>query len=413
MAKQAVSRGGVFAVAARHTKAILMVVAILAGLVFAYVVHKGNASRVFDMMKASPEEIKAAMFGDDPYLFYCASKSSKDDDQLPQILVDLHNARHSMMKFAKIDCYKIGSSGKNIYDRFQLDKKVKPVLFGTAPWFSGVKQLPAVSLKDSQKLIKYVDKALGPQSVNVVSTKELNKYCGFTEKNKVTDPLSITDTCVAFIKGKKYNASKSKKLEEIVIRETPRGVKFVSIDYVSNILSFDASLGYDDFDIKILAMRNGTHYLRMLDNNPATRDYFSTFITTAASTPLKGYSSNHNLITIEKVSTSKSSKKKSSQENSKKNKSNSSDTKNSDASSKKEHRMDESMDSKEGGEKTKNAGESIDDIDKINREREKARREEMDRQAREHFISEIDENVNEDVNEDVHEDDSEEEVIEL
>ncbi len=409
MAKQAVNRGGVLAIAAQHQKAILSCVAIVVSVVFAYVVYKGNASRVLDMMKASPEEIKAAMFGDDPYLFYCASKSGKDDDQLPALLVDLHNARHSMMKFAKIDCYKIGSSGKTIYDRFQLDKKVKPVLFGTAPWFSGVKQLPAVSLKDSQKLIKYVDNTLGPQSVNVVSTKELNKYCGFTEKNKVTDPLSITDTCVAFIKGKKYNSSKSKKLEEIVIRETPRGVKFVSVDYVNNILSFDTSMEYDDFDIKILAIRNGTHYLRMSDNNPATRDYFSTFITTAASTPLKGYSSNNNLITIEKVSSLKRSKKKSSKESAKKTKANTSNKKNSDASSKTEHRVDESMNTKEESQKTKNVHENSDDMEKINREREKARREEMDRQAREHFISEIDE----DVNVDVHEDDSEEEVIEL
>ncbi len=407
MAKAAATNRSVLSTVKQHQKAIFSFVAIIIGIVFAYVVYKGNASRILDMMKASPDDIKAAMFGDEPYLFYCASKSSKDDEQLPSLLVDLHNARHSMMKFAKIDCYKIGSSGKSVYDRFQLDKKVKPVLFGTAPWFSGAKQVPAVSLKDSQKLIKYVDSSLSPKSVDITSTKELNKYCGFTEKNKVTDPLSITDTCIAFIKGKKYN-NKYKKLEEILIRETPRGVKFVSVDYVSNVLSFDTSMENEDFDIKILAMRNGTHYLRMTGSNPATRDYFSTFITTAASTPLKGYTSNKNPITIEKISSVK--KKKSTPEKTKKTKkANTSNPKNSDTPSK-DHRTEETNDAKEDNQKKPNVVEDAEETDRINREREKARREEMDRQAREHFISEVDDAAD---SVDAHEEDSEEEVIEL
>ena len=94
--------------------------------------------------------------------------------------------------FAMVNCNHKLPSGKTIMERFALNKKMKPIIFMTAPWFGGrAKQATGSALKDVKSLKKHVDSTLIPRAQEVTSDKELAKYCGFGKSSYTNDEKSI------------------------------------------------------------------------------------------------------------------------------------------------------------------------------------------------------------------------------
>jgi hypothetical protein len=146
-------------------------------------------------------------------------------------------------------------------------------------------------LKDVTSLKKFVDQTMGPKGVEVITDKDLMKACGFNVVNKSApvDTNSRGETCFVFVKGAKYTKG---SLEERIIRANPKA-KIATVDAVKRRLSFEnpEAMSADMFDLKVHALRNGTHYMSMV--NPPTWDYVSTFMSTASSSPSYSYTGDY------------------------------------------------------------------------------------------------------------------------
>jgi len=263
--------------------------AFLLACAFAVLVWQNSSGNIKNMVRASDDELRDALMGDKPHAFYCVT-GFKGEENLPTIFTELNNARGNQYQFAIVDCLKKMPSGKSMMERFELNRKNKPVMFTTAPWFAGrAKQVPQKALKDGIKSVKkYIDKALAPRATEIVTDKDLNKYCGFNKNTYTTDDKSIGNTCIALLKGKRHSATHV-TLEEKLIKENPR-VKYISIDATKRTLSFEdteSGASPDNYGLKVHALRNGTHFMSMV--NPITWDYLSTFASHAIGTPLYSF----------------------------------------------------------------------------------------------------------------------------
>mmetsp|Transcript_107487 Transcript_107487/g.210692 ORF Transcript_107487/g.210692 Transcript_107487/m.210692 type:complete len:411 (+) Transcript_107487:11-1243(+) len=266
-----------------------MTVAKIAGFVLAVLLvatfWKKSQVGVQDLTKATANELKSVIFGDLPYLFVCA-KGTKDE-QLPAIFSDASTYKGSTMGFAKVNCSQVLPSGKTLFDRFKIKKGVRPTLFATAPWMKP-HQVAANHLKDYATLAKYIDTAMAPKPTLVKSDKELQKFCGF-DKNNTMDVRSIGTTCVVLLRGTRHSKVHS-DLEKRLVLEYPR-TRLAAVDATKMRLSLEQTtelVPADSFALKLHALRNGTHYMTMV--NPATWDYLNTFVGQAVGTPLYGFS---------------------------------------------------------------------------------------------------------------------------
>ena len=263
---------------------VFQTIAVLAALIFSFIVYHQSSASILNLTDASEDTLKGVFTGDKPFVLYCARGQGKDEKVHP-IFADLNKVQGGKYGFAMVNCNHKLPSGKTIMERFGLNRKVKPIIFMTAPWFGGrAKQAPGGSLKDVKTLRKHVDIALAPRAQEITSDKELAKYCGFGPSSFTNDDKSIGTSCIAFVKGKRH-AKMHLDLEEKVIRAYPRQ-RYVSIDANKRRLSFEdaESMPSDSFALKVHALRNGTHHMSMV--NPVTWDYTSTFVGHAVGTPL-------------------------------------------------------------------------------------------------------------------------------
>ena len=268
---------------------ILQVVIAIAVIIFASTIYKSSNVNLTNLVNKDASVLKEAFFGDQQYLFYC-NRGGKDET-VPKIFSELNILRSNKMKFAYLNCSQTGPSGRSIFDKFKLKKEVRPTIFSTAPWLHAPKQIPLANFKDINALTKYVDMNLAARAVDISTDKELQQYCYFNKPGNIArdmDDLSST-ACVVIMKGTRFGKS-HQGIEEKLIRNNPKGVKFVSMDASSRRLSFEdtEAMPADHFAIKLHAIKNGSYYMSM--TNPATWDYLNTFISHAAGTSLSGYS---------------------------------------------------------------------------------------------------------------------------
>ena len=280
------SKASSFSVAEVYAKnkIIFQALAVMAAVIFSFIVYQQSSASILNLTDASDETLKSVFTGDKPYIFYCARGQGKDEKVHP-IFAELNKAQGTKYGFAMVNCYHKLPSGKTIMDRFALNKKMKPIIFMTAPWFAGRgRQATGGALRDVRSLKKHVETSLAPRAQEVATDKELAKYCGFGKSSFTTDEKSIGASCIAFVKGKRH-AKQHVDLEERVIREFPRS-RYVAIDANKRRLSFEdaESMPADSFALKVHALRNGTHHMSMV--NPVTWDYTSTFVGHAVGTPL-------------------------------------------------------------------------------------------------------------------------------
>jgi hypothetical protein len=196
------------------------------------------------------------------------------------------------MGFALVNCSQVLPSGKNLWDRLKLKQEIKPTIFETAPWTKPT-QVIRKELKDVASLKKFVENTMAPKGVEVITDKDLMKHCGFSAPNKSAnaDVNGRGETCFVFVKGSKYSKFNS-DLEERIVRANPK-LKIATIDAVKKRLSFEDPqiLPASMFEMKVHALRNGTHYMSMV--NPLTWDYVTTFMSQAQSTPSYSYSGDY------------------------------------------------------------------------------------------------------------------------
>jgi hypothetical protein len=347
-------------------------IGIVVALLFFGAIYVNTKGAVLNLVNADSEKLKAALTGDLPYLFYC-HKGGKDE-VIPKIFTELNsNSKSSKMGFALVNCSQVLPSGKNLFDRFKLNQNIKPTMFETAPWAKPT-QVPKKDLRDVTSLKKFVDQTMGPKGVEVITDKDLMKACGFNTVNKSTpvDTNSRGETCFVFVKGAKYTKG---GLEERIIRANPKA-KIATVDAVKRRLSFEnpEAMSADMFDLKVHALRNGTHYMSMV--NPPTWDYVSTFMSTASSSPSYSYTGDYKS-PIKLMKTGSSAFKS---------RTASASTPNSQPTSKKNKQSTEKKtagtDSKPKVEETQQKVETV--AEKF--AREKRRRDEMERQSRYIFI---------------------------
>lgn len=371
-------------------------------LLFFGAIYVNTKGAVLNLVNADPEKLKAALTGDLPYLFYC-HKGGKDE-VVPKIFTELNgNTKSSKMGFALVNCSQVLPSGKNLFDRFKLKQEIRPTIFETAPWAKPT-QVPKKDLRDAASLKKFVDQTMSPKGVEVITDKDLMKVCGFNAVNKTAnaDTNSRGETCFVFVKGSKYTKS---GLEERIIRANPK-VKIASVDAVKRRLSFEnpEAMSADMFDLKVHALRNGTHYMSMV--NPPTWDYVSTFMSTASSSPTYSYTGDYKS-PVKLIKTGSSAFK----------------SRTMPAASSSPNSQPTSRKSKQSTEKkTSTKTDSKTPPEEVKQEtvaekfaREKRRRDEMERQSREHLFEDGDSENSAD-NEDETEESAEEEdenIIEL
>jgi hypothetical protein len=377
-------------------------IGIVVALLFLGAMYVNTKGAVLNLVNADPEKLKAALTGDLPYLFYC-HKGGKDE-VIPKIFTELNsNTKSTKMGFALVNCSQVLPSGKNLFDRFKLNQNIRPTMFETAPWAKPT-QVPKKDLKDVTSLKKFVDQTMGPKGVEVITDKDLMKACGFNVVNKSApvDTNSRGETCFVFVKGAKYTKG---SLEERIIRANPKA-KIATVDAVKRRLSFEnpEAMSADMFDLKVHALRNGTHYMSMV--NPPTWDYVSTFMSTASSSPSYSYTGDYKS-PVKLIKTGSSAFKS---------RTAASSTPNSQPTSRKSKQSTEKKTTTATGSKTpvEEAQQKQETVaEKF--AREKRRRDEMERQSREQLFENSDSQNsadNEDETEESAEDDDEN-IIEL
>lgn len=266
---------------------ILQVLGGVAALYISLSAYRNSPSAIQNLVNSNQETLKTALTGDMPYLFYC-HRGGKDE-RVPQIFTELNKVKNSKMGFALVNCSQVLPSGKNLYERFKLRQEIKPTIFETAPW-TKTTQASKKDMKDISSLKKFVEQTMAPKAVEVITDKDLMKHCGFSaaKKGASAETNSRGETCFVLVKGSKFTKSHA-DLEERIIRANPK-VKIATIDAVKKRLSFEdpEALPGNTFALKIHALRNSTHHMSMV--NPLTWDYLSTFISQAISSPSYSYS---------------------------------------------------------------------------------------------------------------------------
>ena len=378
---------------------ILQGLGVLIAIAIFYSFYSNHSSAIENLVNANPETLKTAFMGEMPYLFYC--HRGGNEETVPQGFTELNKVKGSKMGFALVNCSQVLPSGKNLWDRFKLKKEIKPTIFATAPW-SKPTQVQKKDLKNMASLKNFVEVTMAPKGVDILTDKDLMKNCGFSVVNKSAnaDVNSRGETCFVLVKGSKYTKFHT-DLEERIIRAYPK-VKIVKVDAVKKRLSFEdpETLPGSMFALKMHALRNSTHYMSMV--NPLTWDYVSTFMSQAISSPSYSYSGD-TTSPIKLIKTGSSAFKNRSAPKTPPTKSPS--MKSSKLPKSSESKKSESSETKKEQPPPETVAERF--------AREKRRRDEMERQSREHLFEDDDKQSSEDDADNEDEEDDDENIIEL
>ena len=399
----------------QNSKLLLQAAGAAFVIILSLSMYNSSSTAIQNLVNADPEVLKSAFMGDQAYLFYC-HRGGKDET-VPSTFTELNKLKGSKMGFALLNCSQTLPSGKNLYDRFKLKQEIKPTIFATVPWGKPT-QATKKELKDVASIKKFVEVTMAPKGVEVYSDKDMMKHCGFSALNKTAASDVRGETCFVLVKGTKYNKFNS-DLEERIVRANPK-IKIVTIDAVKKRLSFEdpESLPASTFEIKVHALRNTTHYMSMV--NPLTWDYVSTFISQAISSPSYSFSGDSK-IPIKMIKTGSSAfKNRSAPTTSPNSQPTAKQSKSQSQSGSSTNKKSPGGKSSESGNKdeTLKTTEPVQETVAERFAREMRRRDEMERQSKEHLFENGEgdgstESVAEEEAEEIEDDEEDENVIEL
>jgi len=176
-------------------------------------------------------EIREVFFGEGgtgkSYVVLCNDETSTIP--ISSVFQDAFNDGTSPAEFRLIDCnYVLPASEKTIFDRFNLDPKVRPTIFLSGS-VGEPKQIPAKHLKTGAMLTKLLRSKLVPHAQKVETTQDLRSKC--LDK----------DICGLLLKGTKKAPTYLKDAMQNLLKEFPN-VAFAAVDssvlYVKNLEEF-------------------------------------------------------------------------------------------------------------------------------------------------------------------------------
>lgn len=395
---------------------LVVVVALLIGLIF-----RNSQHTIQDLRNSTISDLKKVFKGDVPYVYYC-HRDDNGNESPPSYFLNVHNEMRSNVNFALLDCTKKLKSGRTIKEAYKL-KQMNPMIFLTSPWGPPV-QATRSNIQDSNSFRKFVTEGIKAKSTLVTSTKELLKSCNFN----TTIPEEELNPCIVIVKGNQYNVQKHEILEERIIKYY-KSMKIVSLDAKIHRLSFENAnkVPADHFAMKLHAVKGMRKHLSMI--YPLEWDNIQSFMVNAISQPLEGYDDGAvKVIRAPYKSKSKSSKTKSSKTKSSKDENENEEDVKSRRGSKSRHKVKDSDVNDQAKDEIHNENNNIDSTDeegslseeeliqiRINRERE--RRERMDREAKEFLAEEVEDETDMQLSEELENEDddnmNDEEIIEI
>lgn len=193
-------------------------------------------------VKRDEDSLKRIFFSGDPYVVYCQAGKSKT---VPKMLIEGANLLPRVYSTVMLNCdVKMGSTDKNVYERFSLDPKGMPafvVANGEKPI-----QFNRDSFYNADYFAEFTKNHATPKMKEVTNEIQFRSAC--TEKNK----------CVAF--GHKGKLNEGLKLTIESANSHWRKQRFASIDTSRYSIRLDEVLSAS-VEKQMAEGRSGKHYV--------------------------------------------------------------------------------------------------------------------------------------------------------
>ena len=243
---------------------------------FAYIIWKQNRSSAVNLINAPPAKLKEVFMGEDPYIYYCASGAG--DMNAPRALLDAHKALGSAYGLAALNCSQTLPSGRNIWTKYHLNRKLKPTVFVQAPW-TAAQQINPNHMRDGITLSKQIRSVLEPHPDEVRTNHDLQTKCGSNNDGR---------TCIAILKGHRYTSSHHDIVKRIVM--TYHKARVVVIDASKKRLSIEnPELLPENFTMKVYVLKS--NYYQAMSTSP-TLPHVQSFLSDAMQAPLTSFAGN-------------------------------------------------------------------------------------------------------------------------
>jgi hypothetical protein len=246
---------------------IITAVVILTLIVFSYLLYsQPRIAEIVPLINADHNVLKSAFFGESPHLFYCHERGNRG--YVPPKLLEAQKILQSKYSIGILNCSQELPSGKTIFNRFKLKSDWKPTIFTTVPW-SRPAQIPPLSLKEAKTIASFIESSVTPKAQKANTDKEFKDNCGFFSGNRSESRAEEHDslsTCVVLVQGTKYADGHESLVSNIVTKYYKQ--RIVMVNAQSRRFSFERTHpgpSPSTYALRVVAVRNGTHFLRMTE----------------------------------------------------------------------------------------------------------------------------------------------------
>ncbi|CAM9579468.1 unnamed protein product, partial [Ectocarpus fasciculatus] len=196
----------------------------------AALVYREARTAVVNLTNADMDQIKEYL-QQRPSILHCDHGGER---ALPPVFTDLQRLIGDEYAFATIDCDLKLPSGKTVWEKYNLNRKMKPVIFGVAPWAKAV-QASLSSMKSVATLRVLFENKLAAKANIITSTADLLKTCGWSSKRGGSSEHSLPP-CIAVAKGARFNQDDADLLRTTMRTHTnARFVTFAAKDRRLNV----------------------------------------------------------------------------------------------------------------------------------------------------------------------------------
>lgn len=192
---------------------------------------------------------------------------------------------------AALNCSQVLPSGKQIFERFKLNKDWSPIIFGTAPWSGRVQVPPSKLSKDSLHIANFISTALSPKEKRIESDKEFQEACGIAT---ASDLKHETLSCLLILKGPLFSETQLNTVKTLVKSFHKSTFPVVSVESKTRWLSVESSSVLNSkFSMRLYAIRNGSHYMSLPSSSSSESSM--QFVRTAMIAPISDFTDSPNI----------------------------------------------------------------------------------------------------------------------
>lgn len=264
----------------RHWRILAGAFVALAAVILFVLLYQEASTGAVDLMDAGVDDLRQYLLHRRSIL-YCPRET---EEPVPQVFSDLQKLIGNEYEFAILDCDRKLPSGKTLWEKYNLNKKMNPVIFGVAPWAKSV-QASHSSMKTAASLRVLFENKLAVKANIITSTADLIKACGWTQKTRIEEDRNLP--CIAVAKGGRFNEDDAKTLQ-IAIKTFPKA-RFVSFAAKDRRLSVEDAGSYipSRFGAKYYALQNDTRYIIMTES--PTEDKVLDFVSSAVTMSMSNF----------------------------------------------------------------------------------------------------------------------------